>query len=194
MELTAGICDQGERHHFRFGKCVKCGLGEGLFVRDNPQLGSVSPIKLSRAPSAPVLHDSPPSLREVMERLSVPEFVPQREREAVLPSARKLEGEQWMRCPTCEHKWLDKYRKDECPRCLSTLSWGLEMQKKAAERHAVSSGRRQPGEVSTIKQRPSSAMEASAGNCSKGGAHKFRFGRCNKCGLEEGEFARRGYT
>ena len=27
-----------------------------------------------------------------------------------------------MQCPKCRHKWLDKYRKDECPRCLTRLS------------------------------------------------------------------------
>jgi len=28
----------------------------------------------------------------------------------------------WRRCPGCHHKWFDKYRFDECPRCLGQLS------------------------------------------------------------------------
>lgn len=67
-------------------------------------------------------------------------------------------------CPTCGHQWLDKYGKDECPKCLSPL--------------APSSGaKRAPGESSTYKQSASSAMESESGVCPKGGSHTFKFGK-----------------
>lgn len=76
-------------------------------------------------------------------------------------------------CPYCGHGWLDKYHKDECPKCLSPLS-------------AAGSVRRAPGEASTFKAAASSAMESDSGECPKGGAHHWKFGRCSKCGKGEG--------
>ena len=79
-------------------------------------------------------------------------------------------------CPKCAHRWLDKYGKDECPKCLTPLSmplWRLH--------------RRECGEVSTFKEPPGSGMESESGVCSRGGAHAWRFGRCRKCGKAEGK-------
>ena len=60
-------------------------------------------------------------------------------------------------CFTCGHRWLDKWNKDECPRCLQPLSMA-EFQR----------AKRLPGEVSTFKQPPGSAMESSSGHCPSG--------------------------
>lgn len=76
-------------------------------------------------------------------------------------------------CPYCGHHWLDKYGKDECPKCLNPLSAGGAVP-------------RMPGEAVTNKQCASSAMESEFGKCPKGGAHTFRFGKCSKCGKGEG--------
>ena len=95
-------------------------------------------------------------------------------------AARPLPSKQWKECPTCGYRWQDVHGKDECPKCLNRLS------DKAALRIA-GGWRREPGETSTFKQRPNSAMESEYGTCSHGGLHSWRFGRCRKCGLAEGE-------
>ena len=46
--------------------------------------------------------------------------------------------------------------------------------------------KRLPGEASTFKEPPGSAMESCSGVCKQGGAHEWRFGRCSKCGRAEG--------
>ena len=95
-------------------------------------------------------------------------------------AARPLPSKQWKECPTCGYRWQDVHGKDECPKCLNRLS------DKAALRIA-GGWRREPGETSTFKLRPNSAMESEYGTCSYGGLHSWRFGRCRKCGLAEGE-------
>jgi hypothetical protein len=80
-------------------------------------------------------------------------------------------------CPTCGHSWVDKYGKNECPKCLSPLA-----PEDAAPKRA-------PGEAATNKQAAGSAMESESGECAKGGAHTWKFGKCSKCGMGEGAFA-----
>ncbi|PNW71518.1 hypothetical protein CHLRE_16g657650v5 [Chlamydomonas reinhardtii] len=77
-------------------------------------------------------------------------------------------------CPTCGYGWLDKYGKNECPKCLNPLVGGGAVPKRA------------PGEASTFKSRASDAGESVSGDCSKGGAHTWKFGKCSKCGVGEG--------
>lgn len=77
-------------------------------------------------------------------------------------------------CPTCAHSWLDKYGKPECPKCLAPLGAGAGVAKRA------------PGEASTFKASAGSAMESASGDCPKGGQHTWKYGKCNKCGLNEG--------
>lgn len=74
-------------------------------------------------------------------------------------------------CPTCSFSWIDKYRKNECPKCLCLLT---------------APAKRAPGEVSTNKKKPGDALEWESGECSRGGAHAWKFGRCTKCSVGEG--------
>jgi len=80
-------------------------------------------------------------------------------------------------CPICEYAWLDKYRKDQCPKCVSPLN--------------APRPKREPGEVSLYKLPPKDAIESESGECSKGGPHKWKFGKCRQCGINEG-YGKRG--
>eukprot|EP01059_Diplonema_ambulator_P009898 TRINITY_DN1987_c0_g1_i1.p1 TRINITY_DN1987_c0_g1~~TRINITY_DN1987_c0_g1_i1.p1 ORF type:complete len:111 (+),score=21.54 TRINITY_DN1987_c0_g1_i1:57-389(+) len=99
------------------------------------------------------------------------------------------------RCPHCDFSWLDKYGKNECPKCIQPLTSGQAVGSRPSwqgtsytttPQSRVAGHRIQPGEVSTFKQRASSAMESSSGSCNKGGAHMWKFGKCSKCGVGEG--------
>jgi hypothetical protein len=57
-----------------------------------------------------------------------------------------------------------------CPKCLAPLTG------------AGSVASRAPGEASTFKRGAGDAMESSSGDCSKGGEHTWKFGKCSKCG------------
>jgi hypothetical protein len=67
---------------------------------------------------------------------------------------------------------VDKYGKNECPKCLAPLTGAV--------------AKRAPGEASTFKAKASDAGESESGACSKGGSHTWKFGKCSKCGQGEG--------
>eukprot|EP01059_Diplonema_ambulator_P003105 TRINITY_DN1274_c0_g1_i1.p1 TRINITY_DN1274_c0_g1~~TRINITY_DN1274_c0_g1_i1.p1 ORF type:complete len:151 (+),score=1.69 TRINITY_DN1274_c0_g1_i1:86-538(+) len=100
------------------------------------------------------------------------------------------------RCPHCDFSWLDKYGKNECPKCCQPLttghapgsrpSWSTSAYSSSQVSGNTAQHRIQPGEASTYKQSASSAMESQSGSCSKGGAHTWKFGKCSKCGRAEG--------
>ena len=69
-------------------------------------------------------------------------------------------------CPRCAHRWLDKWDKDECPRCLAQLS--------------------APQWKAKTPQTPGSAIASYSGTCPRGGPHAWRLGRCRQCGQDEG--------
>ena len=92
----------------------------------------------------------------------------------LVPAAREKKE-----CPTCGFHWRDCYGRSECPKCLCPLG-GKQ--------------RRRPGESSTFRQSPLSAMESESGRCpatERGqGPHKWKWGRCVLCNRGEGEEAK----
>ena len=107
------------------------------------------------------------------------------------------------RCPHCDFSWLDKYGKNECPKCIqplvSTGGGGRAGWDGGAYSSQVVSGRTagariQPGEASTYKQSAGSAMESVSGQCPKGGPHLWKFGKCSQCGKGEGYSGGAGYA
>ena len=75
-------------------------------------------------------------------------------------------------CRVCEHSWLDVYNMDECPKCCTRLSEPVKCL---------------PGEASSHRQSPLSAIPSSSGDCPKGGPHRWRFGRCTECWMCQGD-------
>ena len=94
---------------------------------------------------------------------------------------------EWRECPLCQHRWHDKYRKDECPKCLHSLSQSMKFYTRGGMR-------REPGETSTFKYPPGSAMVSEYGECHMGGAHLWKYGQCVKCGIGEGTALSQHYS
>eukprot|EP00959_Pyramimonas_sp_CCMP1952_P418711 8771372-Pyramimonas_sp.AAC.1 len=77
--------------------------------------------------------------------------------------------EVWRQCHTCRHEWLDKYRKDECPKCLLSLD---------------------PAKLTSfspqVRLKPSDARQSVSGNCVATTEvfgypmpHVWKYGKCN---------------
>ena len=129
-------------------------------------------------------------MSQIVERLGMPRMMPRLpSREMLAPSSLRMVSmvpdsrqvtssapgkELRKQCDVCLHSWVDKHGKDECPKCLSPLSMGGQY-------------RRAPGEASTFKLKPGDAMESASGSCPRGGAHRWKFGKCSKCGKGEGK-------
>eukprot|EP00873_Tetraselmis_striata_P033597 jgi/Tetstr1/453861/TSEL_040783.t1 len=116
FESEFGSCPQGDSHTFKFGKCSKCGKGEGYVKHGTGKDKEFKEVKRS--------------------------------------------------CPTCSYTWLDKYRKNECPKCLYALEdWRNDR---------------------PDAPKPSDAFESESGDCPSGGAHTWKYGYCLKCKAGEG--------
>lgn len=88
-----------------------------------------------------------------------------------------------MECPVCGYRSVPQWLNDQahCLKCQAVL-------KTRGTGTAVNESRRAPGEVSTYKQAPSSAMESQSGVCSASpdGVHHWKFGKCAHCSVAEG--------
>eukprot|EP00930_Biecheleria_cincta_P079264 TRINITY_DN6702_c0_g2_i2.p1 TRINITY_DN6702_c0_g2~~TRINITY_DN6702_c0_g2_i2.p1 ORF type:complete len:311 (+),score=27.64 TRINITY_DN6702_c0_g2_i2:41-973(+) len=115
-----------------------------------------------------------------------------------------------IQCPTCGYKSFPQWMNDQahCLKCDAVVRTRPSCHQTVAE--SVQGARRAPGEVSTYKQPPGSAMESASGCCQQvaegkiaktagtmldpgasegcraGGKCMFKFARCSKCGRAEG--------
>ncbi|CAK0875311.1 unnamed protein product [Prorocentrum cordatum] len=102
-------------------------------------------------------------------------------------------------CPFCGYKCFPQWLNDEahCLKCDKVIKTQLSIpaarHRGAGARHRGPS-RRQPGEASTYKVSPGSAMESISGDCqaSPDGSHHWKFGKCAYCQKGEGKFEKPG--
>eukprot|EP00438_Fugacium_kawagutii_P031268 Skav218640 [mRNA] locus=scaffold365:335632:343880:- [translate_table: standard] len=109
-------------------------------------------------------------------------------------------------CHVCGYKSVPQWLNDrahclKCDAVLKTLGLVSVMLTRASIHGTVDlpdniqqdlSASRAPGEASTYKQAPGSAMESTSGTCSKSpnGMHHWKYGKCNYCQMAEGKFVK----
>lgn len=98
-----------------------------------------------------------------------------------------------MECPGCGYKSFPQWMNNQahCLKCDKVLKTRGGAHGELNNGPATTATRRAPGEASTYKQNPSSAMESKSGICTKSpdGQHNWKFGKCSYCGKAEGVLA-----
>lgn len=106
-----------------------------------------------------------------------------------------------MVCHACGYKSFPQWLNDQasCLKCQAVLrtktscqNAGEDWSANPAQLQNSNATRRAPGEASTYKQSPGSAMESKSGNCPKSpdGQHNWKFGMCSYCKKAEGKLAK----
>eukprot|EP00976_Prorocentrum_cordatum_P003138 60983-Prorocentrum_minimum.AAC.1 len=172
-----GYCCDGGNHKFRFGYCSKCGENEVLTWQDDRVLSQKASIAFNLPCSIPGIGEGiqvaaladafRPQSRSnrcrapgtevtpfavcILSLLEYPERIIFELSISIALQIRKT-------CPTCDWSWLDKYNKNECPKCANPLV---------------------PNKLVPTRYRPGSAMDSESGSCKQGGLHKWKFGKCS---------------
>eukprot|EP00240_Pyramimonas_obovata_P014538 CAMPEP_0118958610 /NCGR_PEP_ID=MMETSP1169-20130426/62710_1 /TAXON_ID=36882 /ORGANISM="Pyramimonas obovata, Strain CCMP722" /LENGTH=222 /DNA_ID=CAMNT_0006906733 /DNA_START=146 /DNA_END=811 /DNA_ORIENTATION=- len=137
-----GYCCDGGNHRFLFGYCSKCGENEVLTWDDDRVLVQKASIAFNQPCSIPGMGDG------IHVASLADAFRPQsRSNRCRAPGT-----EVRKKCPTCDWSWLDKYNKNECPKCMNLLV---------------------PSRLVPTRYRPGSSMESESGSCKQGGQHKW---------------------
>mmetsp|Transcript_38347 Transcript_38347/g.64419 ORF Transcript_38347/g.64419 Transcript_38347/m.64419 type:complete len:288 (-) Transcript_38347:3092-3955(-) len=150
-----GFCCDGGNHKFFFGECRKCGENEILQWDDDRVLAQKASIAFGQTCSIPGLGNN-------VAAITVAEhFRPQSRSYRTRAPGSEIRK----KCPTCDWAWLDRYNKNECPKCSNLLVLN---------------------KLVPTRYHPHSAVESQSGSCKEGGLHKWKFGKCGQCGLSEG--------
>jgi len=161
---------------FKFAKCTKCGRGEaGIKVYSEPRSAGY-------AADAGDEVEEPPELPDVAWK---EDAIPGREERVKLT------------CHVCGYKSIPQWMNDKahCLKCDAIVKTraGLHGEVDLPENLQKDlAAHRAPGEASTYKTSPGSAMESAGGSCLKSpnGVHHWKYGKCNYCQKAEGKFVK----
>ncbi|CAK9022316.1 Hypothetical protein (Fragment) [Durusdinium trenchii] len=207
----AAECEKGGKCMFKFAKCTKCGRGEcGMAGPDSRRSSTTSTASSENAARVvPVTKPRPQSPTLAAAALVVKETKSEEEEvsqktskeapryEATKASAGTGDDRTRVTCHVCGYKSVPQWLNDKahCLKCdailktRSSIHGDPDMPENILK--DLSSGRA-PGEASTYKQAPGSAMESASGSCSKApdGIHHWKYGKCNFCQQPEGKLVK----
>jgi len=215
----AAECDMGGKCMFKFAKCTKCGRGEAgiqadVARRPSHDSGSRRPsseVSTSATPAgtppkSPVLRpQSPlgsagaqlagmPKEEEAARSPSKSDEVRKISKESDGPAAKGGEDRTRMTCHLCGYKSVPQWMNDKahCLKCDAVVKTRNSIHGEVPVPENVQKdlgASRLPGEASTYKAAPGSAMESASGSCGKSpdGVHHWKYGKCNFCQQSEGK-------
>ncbi|CAK9116921.1 unnamed protein product [Durusdinium trenchii] len=193
----AAECEKGGKCMFKFAKCTKCGRGEcGMAGPDSRRSSTTSTASSENAARVvPVTKPRPQSPTLAAAALVVKETKSEEEEapryEATKASAGTGDDRTRVTCHVCGYKSVPQWLNDKahCILTRSSIHGDPDMPENILK--DLSSGRA-PGEASTYKQAPGSAMESASGSCSKApdGIHHWKYGKCNFCQQPEGKLVK----
>ena len=193
----AAECEKGGKCMFKFAKCTKCGRGESGIKGGSRRVSEASTASSEEVSSFAARPQSPLAAAAGL-------VVPQKSDEEEVKEERKTskgkskqEDRTRMTCHVCGYKSVPQWLNDRahCLKCdailktRSSIHGEVDLPENVQKDLGAS---RAPGEASTYKQAPGSAMESTGGACSKSpnGMHHWKYGKCNYCQCAEGKLVK----
>lgn len=190
----AAGCPKGGKCMFKFAKCTKCGRGEMGMKADR--------LDERRVPSNGYVGEAYGGYGGVRATIL------EEENELELPGAASTvetptllthgdEDRVKMTCHVCGYKSVPQWLNDKahCLKCDAIVKSRQSLHGEVDLPENLQkdlSSHRAPGEASTYKTSPGSAMESAGGSCLKSpdGVHHWKYGKCNYCQKGEGKFVK----